>query len=85
MNAPVPGRGFDVTLRGVDVINVPSFGVKHSTACGNGCCHPTISIALGVAGEVEHPLMMTLGMEQADQFIAWLQREQQLARGEKVN
>jgi hypothetical protein len=76
---------FEAAVAQNRLLHVPSFGVRHTTACRNGCHPATLSVALGVNGETETPLMISFSPEQADVFIAWLQNELALARGEKAN
>jgi hypothetical protein len=76
---PPPGRPITASVDGAQL--VPSFGMKHEKACPNGCHPPTVSIALGVMGELERPVMMTMHVDNAEIFLAWLQREISAARG----
>lgn len=67
------------------MVPVHSFGCRHDAGCANGCCPPTVSIVLGVNGEVEQPQLLTLQIGQMEALILALQREISLARGEKVH
>jgi hypothetical protein len=76
---------FRATLEPASVDMVKSFGIAHATGCAQGCCRPTVSVALGVDSELARPVVMLMDVDIAEQFAAMLERQIRLARGEKAN
>ena len=78
-------RSFQRKLSINDTTLVISFGVSRLPGCADGCCPPLVAVALGVAGEFERPVMKLFDVDQAEDFVARLQLQISLARGEKPN
>ena len=77
------GRKFNFTLDEGAAQAVHSFGVGKIDP---GTEHPAmICLALGVSGEIDAPVTLTLDLEQADQLITTLQSNVNAARWAGVN
>jgi hypothetical protein len=69
---PVPviyRREFTANLNPGSMQQVHSFGIGFNGACKNGCCPPLVSLVLGVNGEIDVPVVLSMDQAQAESMI----------------
>ena len=76
---------FSVDLDHTTVEQVSSFGIANGVSCNCGRCPQKLMLALGVNGEIDTPVMISLEADHAEDFIARLQASLSQLRNRVLN